>query len=319
MGISTLELTADDRCSVEELVRRWVPPYSAACYRAFFEGCRRAAAERPNTLGVWRQEVGDALIGLVRNMPVDSHLPRVPTRRGEASPRAPVSDAVVGMVCALFGALYTIADKTTDRHIHDVYPLLGEEDSQLGSSQTGLEWHVEDGTHPQRPDWVVLSCLRGDPQVGTFVARARDLSLHPALDRVLRAPTFRLRVDDSFAAEHRRASVVRPVLTGPPQDPGIVFDPAYTLSPSLRESEALAILAKEAHAVEIRVTLRAGDLLVFNNRKVVHGRTAYRARLDGLDRWIKRALVLEQRERHAAFDTERGVMRFAVANDEGAG
>ena len=61
------------------------------------------------------------------------------------------------------------------------------------------------------------------------------------------------------------------------------------------EEEARAVAAVEAASYDVQqvFTLSAGDLLVFDNRRVVHTRSAYEARMDGTDRWLKRAFVLD--------------------------
>jgi alpha-ketoglutarate-dependent taurine dioxygenase len=38
--------------------------------------------------------------------------------------------------------------------------------------------------------------------------------------------------------------------------------------------------------------LQAGDVLVIDNERAVHGRTPFVPRYDGTDRWLKRALVV---------------------------
>jgi alpha-ketoglutarate-dependent taurine dioxygenase len=41
-----------------------------------------------------------------------------------------------------------------------------------------------------------------------------------------------------------------------------------------------------------KVVLQAGDVLVIDNERAVHGRTPFVPRYDGTDRWLKRALVV---------------------------
>ena len=40
--------------------------------------------------------------------------------------------------------------------------------------------------------------------------------------------------------------------------------------------------------------LDAGDLLVIDNRRAVHGRSKFRARFDGTDRWLQRTFVVDE-------------------------
>ena len=59
---------------------------------------------------------------------------------------------------------------------------------------------------------------------------------------------------------------------------------------------AIAALSALHHAVKHttqQVVLAAGDILVIDNHRCVHGRTPFAPRYDGTDRWLKRALVVQ--------------------------
>jgi L-asparagine oxygenase len=55
---------------------------------------------------------------------------------------------------------------------------------------------------------------------------------------------------------------------------------------------ALASVKSAARRATVSVGLAAGDLLVIDNRRAVHGRTAFSPRYDGRDRWLKRAYLV---------------------------
>ena len=42
----------------------------------------------------------------------------------------------------------------------------------------------------------------------------------------------------------------------------------------------------------LSLKLCPGDLLLFDNRRVLHARTPFTARLDGTDRWLRRLYVV---------------------------
>ena len=52
------------------------------------------------------------------------------------------------------------------------------------------------------------------------------------------------------------------------------------------ESDAMALLTAALRSVSNHICLQAGDLLVLDNRYMVHARTAYHPRWDGKDRWL---------------------------------
>ncbi|CAM5724923.1 hypothetical protein STENM223S_05279 [Streptomyces tendae] len=54
---------------------------------------------------------------------------------------------------------------------------------------------------------------------------------------------------------------------------------------------ALEALTAELQRNLTDVVVSPGDLLVIDNYRVVHGRAAFKARFDGTDRWLKKAVV----------------------------
>ena len=47
-----------------------------------------------------------------------------------------------------------------------------------------------------------------------------------------------------------------------------------------------------AEAACTGVHLESGDLLIIDNRRAAHGRSAFEPRYDGCDRWLKRAYLV---------------------------
>lgn len=295
-GTGTYVLTDTEKTEVERVIRSVVPLYQPTEYDTFMSGCRLAVDKLPTRVLRWSERVKSLSVGLIRNLPIDDPLPKTPTTRHALDDLSMLADGVIGTVAALFGSVYTFEGKTTDRHIHNVYPIVGDEYTQLGSSKVELEWHVEDGFHPARPNWVALLCLRGDEEAETRIARARDLRLPPSILRILRQPRFKLRIDDSFSSETHSTHVTTRVLAGSETDPEIVFDPAYTVCEDKDETEAVAAVVAAAEQAHQSFTLVEGDLLIFDNRRVIHGRSSYQPRMDGTDRWLKRALILKTSE-----------------------
>lgn len=294
--VETYVLTDAEKAEVERMVRSMVPFYQPEAYDTFVTGCQLAADKLARGIYEWSDRVKMSSVGLIRNLPIDVPLPETPTARHGADHIPMIADGVIAIISALFGSLYTFEGKTTNRHIHNVYPIVGDEYTQLGSSKVELEWHVEDGFHPARPNWVSLLCLRGDAEAETKIARARDLRLAPSILNILRQSRFKLRIDDSFGNETHSTYVATSVLTGPTTDPQIVFDPAYTVCENEDEAIALEAVRSAADQVHQSLALVEGDLLIFDNRRVIHARSAYRPRMNGSDRWLKRALVLEDAE-----------------------
>ncbi|MFF5262415.1 TauD/TfdA family dioxygenase [Actinomadura viridis] len=259
-------------------------------YGAYWDRCRAIASGRAGApLRRWLEPVRAYGLGLLSGVRLDEPLPATPHERG-AGPSLPVADTVIGAVAASLGVLFTIDGKADPRHVHDVYFIPEDAATQLGTGCSRLEWHVEDGCHPTRPDWVILLCLRGGPDVVTSVARCADMRFSRQERELLEGTPVRLRLDDSFQGAGDQEFGV-PTLSTTRQGLEIIYDPAYTVRDAMTD-RIVSLVSREAAEVRHDVVLRAGDVLVFNNRRAIHARTGFDPSQGSGDRWVKRALVL---------------------------
>lgn len=179
--------------------------------------------------------------------------------------------------------------------VQNLVPVRGTETHQVStSSRVALMFHTEAAFHPHRPRYLLLLCLRGDPTAVTTLA-----SIHEVVDQlpadvvdILFEPRFRTAVDESYL--HGRLDALgapMPVLAGARSKPSMVFDADLMVGTDGAADEALQVLGRAVSANHTGVALEPGDLLVIDNTVAVHGRTPYRPRFDGTDRWLQRAFV----------------------------
>ena len=171
------------------------------------------------------------------------------------------------------------------------------------SSAVELEFHTETAFHPFRPHYLLLLCLRADPSAATLLCSIEELLPRLSADQrsVLAQPRFRTAVDESFAGVHPGPlGPPIPVLSGDPAHPTLVFDADLMVGIDPESAEVLDALRSLALAHRIGVVLEPGDLLVVDNHACIHGRTAFRARFDGTDRWLQRSFVVSDLAASAA-------------------
>ncbi|MGH3832529.1 MAG: TauD/TfdA family dioxygenase [Pseudonocardiaceae bacterium] len=205
--------------------------------------------------------------------------------------------AVLGQL----GEPFTFASLYEGRLVQHVTPVPGREDAQTSEGSEALAWHVEDAFTDDRCDFFGLLCLRGDPGAATLVSPARSLRLPGEVERVLRAPRFVVEPDVAHGTGHTPDLPVTAVLSGPPDDPEICFDAVYQRPADPADDDAtaaLAVLAVAVDAAALAHVLEPGQLLVADNRRVVHGRTVFRPRYDGTDRWLLRTMVCASTRAH---------------------
>jgi len=83
----------------------------------------------------------------------------------------------------------------------------------------------------------------------------------------------------------------QPVLTGPSEFPYLRIDPAFMHGIDAEAVAALEAIKAEINRKLIDVVIEAGDFLIINNLRAVHGRRAYRPLYGPHQRWMRRVNV----------------------------
>jgi len=202
------------------------------------------------------------------------------------------------------------------RIIHDVMPIKGMEQEQIGTgSEQTIWWHTEDAFHPLHGDYLGMMFLRNFDRVPTTFASLERLQLDPEDWRTLFEPHFTIHPDKSHQPENsahtegngngngngdahlydrieqmQKAPQKIPLLSGDPASPYIRIDPYFMdkVEDNPKAQRAFEALVKALDEKISDVVLSAGDICFVDNRKSVHGRRAFKARYDGRDRWFKR-------------------------------
>jgi hypothetical protein len=215
----------------------------------------------------------------------------IPEARWETTLREIDSYFTVGSM--RYGSVYGFAQEQNGATVQNLFPIKNDEGRQISSSsETVLEMHTETAFHPWRAEVVLLLCMRGDPNAGTSVASLSDIieCLNEETIRILHLPEFTTTIDESFQSEEQpNREIVTPILFD--KGSSITYDRA--LMKPLTESArmALAFLSEAIDEVKTTIYLKTGEVLVLNNQTAVHGRTPFKARYDGTDRWLKRTMV----------------------------
>ncbi|MDI6520357.1 guanitoxin biosynthesis L-enduracididine beta-hydroxylase GntD [Streptomyces coelicoflavus] len=226
------------------------------------------------------------------------------------------------LLCShLLGETVAWATEQDGRMIHQVLPVAGNEGGQLGTSTDQLHWHTETAFHPERMDYVALLCLRNHDAVPTTYASVDDLDFDAETREHLFRPAYPFLPDESNrglsrprdhsaeptgahaeVAARSRARVRRmfeepervPALFGHPDSPYLRVHPHYIagFGDDADAEKAFDRLKNAVNHTLRETVLEPGDLLFIDNFKAVHGRREIPGRMDGTDRWLKRAFVV---------------------------
>jgi L-asparagine oxygenase len=140
-------------------------------------------------------------------------------------------------------------------------------------------------------------CVREDLNAATTFALVDDIvkSLDEETLFYLKEPLFVTAIDDSFRTHGEpNKNILLPILTETPNGLSICFDEFFMRGKTFQAQEALDKLLESIKQNTKEVVLRTGDVLVLDNRKLVHGRKSFQARYDGTDRWLLRTLVVDK-------------------------
>ncbi|GAX57097.1 L-asparagine oxygenase [Streptomyces olivochromogenes] len=196
-------------------------------------------------------------------------------------------------ICTAMGVPTAYRELHSGSLIQDIYPSPNAHPLSAQSSTTALTLHSEMLYHRWRPDFLLLACSRADHDgaAGTTVAAARAaLPLLGAAEReILRE--HRMTCGTDLAFRHTDGSSPQAhvlVVDGVPADPRLAFDRELLEPGDPSARRALQALSEALDEVTDTVRMRPGDLLILDNTRVVHGRTAFTPRWDGHDRWLHR-------------------------------
>ncbi|HSL58211.1 MAG TPA: TauD/TfdA family dioxygenase [Acidimicrobiales bacterium] len=232
---------------------------------------------------------------LVRGLPVGD-LPATPAHPTDPTGKDHVSELVVLAAARRLGQPVGYRPEHGGAIVQTLVPTRADATAQTStSSAVDLAWHTETAFHRHKPRHLLLLCLRGDPAAATLLATVTDVlaRLSPEVVDVLRQPRFRTRVDASFSpADPHARTAPAPVIGGRADDPTLWFDEDLMEGDDPLAEVALTELGRAVHDAQQRVVLDTGDLLVVDNDRAVHGRSPFRARFDGTDRWLQRAFVV---------------------------
>jgi Taurine catabolism dioxygenase TauD, TfdA family len=228
---------------------------------------------------------------VISGYPVDdSKIGKTPTHwRKEPDNSSTVEEEVFLNLCgALLGDAIAWAHQRDGLICQDVVPIKEHKDEMLGSgSEQDLVWHTEDARYSYRGDYIGLMCLRNPDAVPTTFASIDEIRLDPDQVEVLFEPRFVFRPDPSHPTDSEREKA--PVLFGDPSSPYVRFDPYSMDRPESEEARsAMDYLIRAIDENLTGVALLPGECLFIDNYRAVHGRSSFKARFDGTDRWLKR-------------------------------
>lgn len=242
----------------------------------------------------FRRDPGLSGSMIVHGFPVRAdELPPTPDADGSVQRAFGITAAMLMVAACELGDPIAFRAEKSGALVQDVVPVPGCEDVRGDAGSALLPLRNDNAFRRHRPDFVMLLCLRAghDRMAGLRIASARELL--PALSGAAVTTLFSrefvtkpppLGYTGDLSAPHA-------VLTGAAEDPDMRLDVAATMALTSRAQLALQEVNEVLDQIAHTLRLVPGDLAIVDNRMALHGRTAFRPRYDGRDRWLQRTLV----------------------------
>jgi L-asparagine oxygenase len=307
--IQELELTAGESSDAIAIAAEAMRRYGDCNEAAFIAAAPEYAQHLPRRLirfmnGVRRDDTTVAAILRGGWHPGLDEL-RTPKdwRHGRDTKAGNIQNFLLALCGSRLGEIFSWHGQQEGSLVHDLVPTYANRNDQLGSgSEAALCWHTEDAFHPCRGDFVILYSVRAKRDARSTLSWLRQGALTSETIAALMEDKYEFEPDTSYTDHRDFANKPVALLYGSGAIPHLRADSVYYKTPSgERERKALEELYAALDAALVEVEMSSGDMLILNNRRVVHGRSKFQARYDGNDRWVKRINIAEDLERSRAY------------------
>jgi L-asparagine oxygenase len=212
----------------------------------------------------------------------------------------------------LLGLVSLIATPVAARNEWDGAPLTdikvtaGLEDTVSSKGKGTLPLHQEDQHLKNPPDGLALLTVRGGSP--TRLAPTVDIidvlgaTTNAGVVETLRQPHFKHCLPDSF--EGAVSDEALPILFGSAEMPELKVDLTTTEAVTDEGKAAFSALVEATDSVATDLALMPGNLLIFDNRRWLHGRGTVIS--SSSDRWLLRSLFVYDSWRMQSGDNESG-------------
>lgn len=200
---------------------------------------------------------------------------------------------MLGIAPFLDATVYVNENEKDGKAIQQLIPLKGHEELATGTGSTSqFKLHSENPHEKNAPDYLILSCCRGDANAYTYYLPLDDIlyNLPTWVVQDLLDKSYMFRTGPSYRIT---SEIVESVLTNNNGNWEIRYNSSNDRLFALDEKHASALQYLreflDSNAPVRKVCLTPGDLLIINNKQCLHGRTSFKMHNEpGRRRWIQR-------------------------------
>ena len=233
---------------------------------------------------------------LIKTIPIPDTIPDTPEGNksiiGETTTLAKIQAILVNSISDQIA----YEAEGTGNLFQDIIPLktMEKEQTSLGSN-TELEIHTEQAFSKLRPDILSLACLRGDLNAYTHIFPIQSIlkNITKQEYELLQKPlwytevdlSFKLSTNTEFIDGNLRGPI--PIISNQPNQT-LVFDQDLMSSPYPDAKVMIKKIINLYYQHKLRHNLKPGEIILIDNNRALHGRSAFFPRYDGKDRFLIR-------------------------------
>jgi L-asparagine oxygenase len=236
---------------------------------------------------------------LFQNVVLDDIIPETPPDNSYFIGDKTKYAKAIAIFNQILGEMIAYEGEGYGRLFQDMVPkkTLSDTQTSLGSN-VELEIHTEQAFSKLKPDVLTLGCLRGDENAITYI-----LPVHIILDNMddckknlLRQPLWKIGVDLSFKMNFDQFidGDIRgpmPIIYGSQEDPFLIFDQDLMTGINEEAEQLKKEIIDIYYKHRFGHVLKPGEIVFVDNRRAVHGRSPFKPKFNGEDRFIIRSFV----------------------------
>ena len=231
---------------------------------------------------------------LFRGIPIE-YLGKTPENNTENIGEKTQLAKIQGIFLHILGEMISYEAEGNGHLFQDIVPVKKMESLQTSiGSRHELEIHTEQAFSDLRPDFLSLACIRGDPEAFTYILPVSQIIESETEKSILWQPLWKTEVDLSFkfwGQEFIKGDIRGPlaILNGSKKDTHLIFDEDLMTGITGEAHKKISEIVEIYYKHRIAYCLQPGEILILDNRKVVHGRSPFSPKYDGNDRFLIRA------------------------------
>jgi L-asparagine oxygenase len=244
---------------------------------------------------------------LIRGCPEEIILPNTPPDNTHKIGETTRLARIQSLFMHVMGEMVAYEAEGYGRLFQDVVPTkqMATDQTSLGSHKE-LEIHTEQAFSHLKPDILSLACLRGDHAALTYILPVQSIleNMDSKEIEMLRDPLWITGVDLSFKLNGNdfiEGDIRGPmaILSGTEEDPVLTFDQDLMRGITEDAEQLKRKIVDIYYRYRISHNLKPGEIIFIDNRRAVHGRSAFFPRYNGKDRFLIRSFATLDYEKTA--------------------